>query len=106
LTKAKGRAEEQVPGSPLCPGIHAIAILLISPSDGDKLNPFQEMGVIVWYDAAGAVSEDNIKEFERLGLSGALGTDNLAWPSGKKESGDEEINSVVDRASFWSPHRS
>jgi hypothetical protein len=84
----------------LGPRVHALSIFLIAPGDGDELDLFQETGIVVWYDPASAVSEDNVSEFERLGFAGALGADNLAWASSKKEAGYEEIDGMVDCAGF------
>ncbi len=54
----------------------------------------------MWDDSAGTVAEDDVSEFQGLGLARVLGTDNLARPSGKEESRNEQVDRVVDCAGF------
>jgi hypothetical protein len=97
--EAKCWAEYGVPGSPLCPGVHALAILLVSPSDCNEFDALQEVRVIVWDDPSSTVTEYDVAKFQRLGLSWVLGANDLARTSCKEEAGDEEIDRVIDRAS-------
>ena len=57
----------------------------------------------MWDDSAGTVAEDDVSEFQGLGLSRVLCTDNLARPSCKEESRNEQVDRVVNGACFgWS----
>jgi hypothetical protein len=50
----------------------------------------------VWDDPTGGVPEDDVSQFQCLGLSRVLCTDNLARPGCEEKSCNEKVDRVVD----------
>jgi hypothetical protein len=54
-------------------------------------------------DTAAGVPEDNVAQFERLCSAWVLSAHNFAGACGKEETGDQEVDDVVERTRFGWP---